>query len=266
MATGGKYHGVKTTGTSLDVLEAIRELDGARVTELADYLGMAKSTTHKHLVTLEHRGYLVKEADTYHVGLRFLNLGEYARNRWPASDIVEESVSDLASLTDEEVDFVAEDHGRVLTVFETYHKWVKYDSGSGSTAYRARIGSYHHMHATASGKALLTSYSRDRVEAILDEWGLPAQTEDTITDREALFTELARIDERGYAVDDEEFTRGLRSVGAVVEKPDGSPLGALSVSGPAYRMDGTVLHDEIPRALETVVDDLEARIEAAGAY
>jgi DNA-binding IclR family transcriptional regulator len=262
-------HEVKTTRKSLRVIEALQELDGGRVTEVADHVGMAKSTAHKHLTTLERSGYLDKDGDTYHVGLRFLNLGEYARSRWPAADLIKESISELSRRTDEEIDFVAEDHGRVLTVFESYHKWVKYDRGDregDGTRYRAQIGTYYYSHATASGKAILTEYFRERVERIIDQWGLPPKTENTITDREALFEELERIDRRGYAIDDEEYTHGLRSVGEAVTDPAGDVLGALSVSGPAYRVNGSVLDEEIPRALSEVVADLEADIDAAGAY
>lgn len=263
-------HEVKTTKKSLRVIEALQELGGGRVTEVADHVGMAKSTAHKHLTTLERSGYLEKEGDAYQIGLRFLNLGEYARSRWPAAELIKESISVLSRRTDEEIDFVAEDHGRVLTVFESYHKWVKYDSGdereADGTRYRAQIGTYYYSHATASGKAILTEYPRDRVERILDQWGLPPKTENTITDRETLFAELERIDRQGYAVDDEEYTAGLRSVGKAVTDPAGDVLGALSVSGPTYRMNGSVLAEEIPRTLADVVADLEADIDAADAY
>lgn len=121
-------HEVKAITKSLRVIEALQELDGGRVTEIADHVGMAKSTA-QHLTTLERSGHLERDGDTYHVGLRFLNLGEYARSRWPAVELIKESISELSRRTDEEIDFVAEDHGRVLTVFESYHKWVKYDSG-----------------------------------------------------------------------------------------------------------------------------------------
>jgi len=59
----------------------------------------------------------------------------------------------------------------------------------------------------------------------------PPKTENTITDRETPFAELERIDRRGYAVDDEEYTSGLRSVGKAVTDPAGDVVGAQSVSG-----------------------------------
>jgi len=259
---------VKTTQTSLDVLEALRDLDGARVVEVADELGLAKSTAHAHLTTLERNGYLLKEEGRYYLGLRFLNFGEYARERWTGFEHIKSAVAELTERTEEECDFVAEDHGRVTTIEESYHKWVKYGGSMNgpSKEYRARIGSYYHIHSTASGLAILAAYPEARVEEIIDQWGLPGRTEYTITDREALFEELARIRDRGYAVDDQGYTEGMRSVGKAVHTPDGTVLGALSVSGPTYRIDGTVLERKIPETLIDVVDSLEEALVAEGVY
>ena len=260
MPATGDTPPVETTQTSLEIIDFIQERDGASLADVTAGLGLAKSTAYKHLMTLADNGYLIKEGDRYHIGLKFLNLGEYARSRWSGFEHIEEAVSELADRTEEEVDFVAEDNGRVTTICESYHKWVKYGDRNDSKRYRADIGTYYHMHATASGLAILATYPTERVEAVLDEWGLPARTEQTITSRDALFEELDRIDDRGYAIDDEYYTEGLRSVGKAVTSPDGAVLGALSVSGPRYRFDGTVLEAEIPRVLSDVVSSLETEL------
>jgi IclR family acetate operon transcriptional repressor len=122
------------------------------------------------------------------------------------------------------------------------------------------------MHATASGKAILGEYPTYRVEEIIDQWGLPSKTSNTITSTNDLFAELDQIQKRGFAVDDEEFTDGLRSVGKAVTLPNGNVLGAFSVSGPTYRMNGPVLNEEIPEALMDMVEHLEDEIESTGAY
>lgn len=254
---------LKTTITSLEIIDAIRDMDGARLTEIVNELSLPKSTVHKHLMTLLDNGFLVREENTYHLGLKFLNLGEHARTRKAGYRLAEDMVRQLTNLTDEEADFVVEDHMRITTISESYHKWVKYQppQQSESNRYRARTGTFYYMHATASGKAILAERSRDYVEDVIEQWGLPAKTENTITAESELFTELERVRERGYACDQEEFTDGLRSVGKVVTDTDGSILGALSVSGPTYRMTGDVLETEIPDALRTVTDDFESELE-----
>lgn len=260
METQGDTPKVKTTQTSLDIVALVQERDGAKLSDVTSELGLSKSTAYKHLLTLERNGYLIKEGESYHIGLKFLNLGEYARVRWPGFDQIKETVSALTDRTEEEVDFVAEDNGRVTTICESYHKWVKYGVQSDSKSYRADIGTYFHMHTTASGLAILAMYPPERVEAIIERWGLPSRTEQTIASRDALFEELDRVNDRGYAIDDEYYIEGLRSVGKAVTTPDGEVLGALSVSGPRYRIDGSVLEEEIPRALSEAAASLESKL------
>ncbi|MFB6207275.1 MAG: IclR family transcriptional regulator [Haloglomus sp.] len=256
---------VQTTQTSLDILMAIRDRDGARLREVADQVGVAKSTAYKHLTTLERNGYLRKNGETYHIGLKFLHYGEYARKRWPGFSHIKDAVAELAERTEEDIDFVVEDHGRITTIEESYHPWVKYDDRSEeapSDGYRANIGDYYHMHSTAAGLAILAEHSTDRVREIINRWGLPARTEHTITEQATLFEVLDRVRERGYAVNDQGYTEGMRSLGKAVEAPDGTVLGAFSVSGPTYRLDGAVLEREIPTALQEVVASLEADLTA----
>jgi DNA-binding IclR family transcriptional regulator len=271
---------VRTTQRSIDVLTVVRERNGARLGEVADAAGMAKSTAYKHLRTLARNGFLRKEGETYEIGLRLLGFGEHVRLNWPGFDQITEAVSELTDRTREEVDFLVEQQGRVTTLVESYHPWVKYDdgtrtagtypgsgsgSGSGSDRYQARIGDDYHMHSTAGGLAILAEYSDDRVEEIVDRWGLPRRTDHTITSRDALFETLRTVRERGYAINDQGYVHGMRSLAKAVVAPDGSVVGALCVAGPAYRLDGSVLEERLPAALKDVVDSLESNLAATRA-
>lgn len=250
--------GIQATETSLDVVEAVRALDGARTKEVANELDVAKSTAHKHLKTLVRRGYLTQTGAEYRVGLKFLDLGEDARTRWPCYGILQDAVADLGDRTEEDVDFCVVENGRVYTLCGSYHKWEQYhDEQAG---YRVNLGDCYFMHSVASGKAILATYPKDAVRAVVDRWGLPALTDNTITSTERLFAELERIREQGYALSDEEYVEGLRTISRTVAPPDGPVLGALSVSGPAYRMTGAVLHEEIDAELGETVAALEERV------
>lgn len=79
---------VRTTRTMFKIIEYIKRRDGTIITEIATELGYAKSTVHRHLTTLTGLGYVVEESDEFHVGLRFLELGQDAKTRarepsWP---------------------------------------------------------------------------------------------------------------------------------------------------------------------------------------
>ncbi|MFB6160238.1 MAG: IclR family transcriptional regulator [Haloferacaceae archaeon] len=240
---------VRSVDRAFDIIECLQALGGGRVTDVAESLDMAKSTVHGHLATLESRRYVVKEGDTYHVGLRFLNAGTAARARRDIYPVVKRKIKRLASDTGERVQFMLEEHGRGIHV-------VRY-RGHRSVRTDARIGDPRYLHTNAAGKSILAHLPETRVDAIVDRWGLPALTERTITDRAELDERLATVRERGYATNREERIEGLEAVGAPVLDANGRVLGAVSVSGPARRIDDDAHRTEIRSELLGVVDEIE---------
>jgi IclR family acetate operon transcriptional repressor len=91
-------------------------------------------------------------------------------------------------------------------------------------------------HATALGKVLLADLPADELDRRLGSRPLVRLTSKTIGDRAVLRAELARVGQRGYAVDDEECSPGLRCVAAPVRDRLGAVVAAVSVSGPARRL------------------------------
>lgn len=252
----------KTTERSLSIIDIIQRLGGATRNELTTELDMAKSTIHVHLHTLVNHGYLVKEGEVYHIGLRFLNRGEYARSRKKAYVLAENTVSELSNHIDEEVEFVVENNGRGILVHESFHPDSQFNSKIDNRRESSTsAGIYYYLHSIATGKAILAEYPENRVGEILDEWGLPTQTEKTITDRNELLRDLEKIRECGMAFADEEYVDGLREVGRRVKNPDGSVLGAIAVIGPTYRFTNERYTDEIPELLVEHVTELEEEIE-----
>lgn len=240
-----------TTETSFAVIHAIEDADGATFTELRSRFDLPKSTLYYHLTTLEKLGYVVKKDSTYQLGLRFLSHAEHAKRKEPAFDVVQLEARDLADRIPEEISFATEENGRLLVVYHNV-------GGSAMTDFQ--VGQYLYMHATANGKMLLSEMSEKRVNEIIDRWGLPELTENTITDRNELETELDQIREQGYAINDEEQRRGLRSVGAKITKPDGSILGSLAIDGATYRLTDEQIKSNTVQQLFDAIDVIEAEL------
>lgn len=244
-----------TTETSLTVIDAIQELDGATPTELASTLDLSESTVYKHLYTLAEHGYVISDGNEYRLGARFYHMGMYVRNRSKVHEIAGKYVIELADRSNEESDFGIEENGRIVTLF---------DSVGHSAKPSSRLNNYEYMHTTAIGKAILARVSESRVDEIVDRWGLPALTNETITSRPELKAELERIRERGYATNDQESIPGKRVAGIVAEGPDGEIIGGFTISGPAYRIEDTDLHQEFPDILQRVVPEFEAELVSQG--
>ena len=124
-----------------------------------------------------------------------------------------------------------------------------------------RVGSKYNMHNSATGKAVLSRLSEERVQDIIEEHGLPETTERTITSEDELLAEIGRIRERGYAVNDEELKSGYRSIAVPVFGIDEEVIGAFSVGGPAYRFDlNQPRVDNVVSTLSTSLDRTEEAI------
>ncbi|MDL5363474.1 IclR family transcriptional regulator [Halalkalicoccus sp. NIPERK01] len=243
---------VASVERSYEIVHALQELNGARVHELATHLDLAPSTIHKHLVTLEQLGYARKEGDEYRVGMRFLTIGGHIRNSRRGYRLAIEMVSRLVEEVDERAQFVVENGGRGIYLHtEISQHSVQIDRYTGKRRY---------LHSSAAGKAILAYLPDDRVEEIIDRWGLPAETAETITDREELYDELERIRSVGVAFNDGESIKGLRAVGVPVMTPHDSVLGAFSVSAPAHRLKGDLYGEELPDLILGFANELELNL------
>lgn len=244
---------VKTTETTLSVLHALQEMGAARIDDVAKELNVAPSTIHRHLVTLREHGYVVKEGEHYRLGLRFLTVAGTVLSQHPVYDLARQKVRQLAEETGERVQFIAEEGG--------YRTYIHTATGENAVQTDATLGKRGYLHVSAAGKAILAQLPESRVEEIISATGLPAETENTITDRERFLDELETVRERGVAFNYEESTAGLRAVAAAVTDADGSVVGALSVAGPAHRLKDERFTQELPDLILGVANEMELKLK-----
>ncbi|WP_281193841.1 IclR family transcriptional regulator [Halorubrum sp. F4] len=244
-----EYDGpIQAVERAMAIVEEIRRRDGAGVTELADHFGFSKSTVHDHVTTLVRTNYLTRDGDEYHVGLRFLSLGGYARQRRELYELAKNEVDDLAEETGESAKFVVENDGRGIYLYQSL--------GGDAVRTDSHVGTRVYLHANGVGKAILANLPEERIERILDRHGMPGWTEHTITDRDELYEELQDIRDRGVAFDNEERIRGLRCVAAPVTR-DGEVLGAISVSGPTKRFNDQAFLDRMAELVRSTARVIE---------
>lgn len=243
---------VKSVVTTFEILQTLRRLDGAGVTELANELDLPKSSAYNYLSTLEQEEYVVKEGSEYYVGLRFLDLGRHARQRNDLYETARPELEVIGDETGELVNLLVEEHGQGVYVCRV--------KGDQAVNVAASTGHRVSLHNTGLGKAVLAYMPEKRVDAILDEHGMSAETEHTITDRDELKSELATIRKRGVAFDREERLGGLCCVAVPIVDLDDRPIGAISVAGPTSRMDGERFESELPQALQSAANVIELNL------
>lgn len=243
---------IKSDETMFEIISYLERSGVAGTTEIAGEVDAAKSTVHAHLSTLKRHGFVVNEGGQYRIGMEFLNYGKSAQASHVLYPKVIDKLEYLAGETNERSWCHIEENGMCyyLCGAESEH----------SVHPPVRVGRSVPMHQVAGGKAMLAHMSDEEIEAIIDRHGLSAKTDATITDPAELFEELATIREQGCAFNRGESLAGLHAVGVPIRNPDGELVGSLSISGPANRLEGEKLKEEVPSLLLGAANELEINI------
>jgi DNA-binding IclR family transcriptional regulator len=236
--------GVQSVDRAVSVLEILARSGGAGVSEVAADIGVHKSTAFRLLSALEDRGLVEQAIDRgkYQLGFGILRLASAIPGRLDLVRQARPVLDELAVRFGETVN---------LAVVRSQYA-VNLDQARSAAAVAAQnwVGQLTPLHATSSGKILLAYLAEDVRRQLLDAAGLGRFTERTITSRKALDVELQRALTDGYATTFEEYEDGLNAMAAPVLDHTGSVVGAVSVSGPAYRLDKA--------RIEELVDELKA--------
>lgn len=226
-ATGG----VQSVQRALDLLEHIAQRpDGARLSDLAQDAGLAVSTTHRLLTTLQLKGFAQADAASgrWHVGQRAFLVGSaYTKQRSfvaPALPFLRR----LRDATRETANLGIIEDGEVVTLSQVESREI--------TRAISPPGGRVPVLCSGMGKAILATWEDVAIDQIIARHGLRAMTANSLTSPRAVHAEIEKCRARGYALDDEEFVLGLRCVAAVVWGPSGEAACAISVSGLAARM------------------------------
>ena len=105
---------IQSADIVFDIFEYLREQDGATLTEIANALGKAPSTTHQYLTTLERQEFIVRNAGEYQISHRFLDFAVYARQQNPVYDLAAEKVDQIVEETGERAQFSVAEHGSTV--------------------------------------------------------------------------------------------------------------------------------------------------------
>ena len=226
-----QHGGVQSVDRALAVLEILARDGHAGVSDIAEEMGIHKSTVSRLLGSLVSRDIVHQNSERgkYQLGFGILRLASSIPGRL---SLVREARPVLEGLADQFKETV-----NLAVLRSNYAVNVDQAMGPSTLATYDWVGSLTPLHATSSGKILLAALSADDRDRILKETGLPARTPRTITSRDKLEEQLLDVVGNGYAVTLEEFEIGLKSMAVPVYNHVGSAIGAISISGPAFRFD-----------------------------
>jgi IclR family KDG regulon transcriptional repressor len=246
---------IQAVSHALDLLEQFHDdVDELGVTELSKRLKLHKNNVFRLLATLESRGYIEqnKATENYRLGLKSLELGQTFIKQMgllrQAKPILDQIVAAC-----NETSYVAifkDEHSVYLDVVET----------DLTVRVVSRVGSRLPAFATAAGKVHLAHMSSEELQEMFPNEKLETFTPTSIATREALFAELKKVAEQGYAFDDEELDAGVRCIAAPIRDYTRRIVGAISISGPSMRMSHERMEKELTPLAIKASDDLSTRL------
>ncbi len=221
---------VQALDRALGLLEHLAREPGLTLSQLAESASLPVATVFRALVTLQSHAMVEVEepGQFWHIGPGAFRVGTAFLRRTKVVERAQGAMEALMRDTGETANLGVEVQGEVLFLAQV----------ETNQAIRAFFppGTKGPMHSSGIGKALLAWFPAEKVAAMIARQGLEKFTSLTLTSEGLLARDLARTRDRGYAVDDQERTDGMRCIAAPIFGPGGQPVAGLSVSGPAFRL------------------------------
>jgi IclR family transcriptional regulator, pca regulon regulatory protein len=227
------------------------------ISDLADELGMSRSTTHRYVITLLALGYLEQGARRkYRLGLGVCDLGMSAMSSTSLGEHARPYLEELRGRTFHTVSIAVLDGPEILYLD---HLPVRrrgahlIDLGLGA-------GSRQPAHCTAIGKLLMAQLPEPEQRHLIAELKLDKRGPGTITSKGALRGELQGILEDGLAVCDEELAPDLYAIAAPVRCETREVTAAVSMAAHSSTISLGQLVEHLAPHLIATADRISARL------
>lgn len=235
---------IQSLGRGLDLLCILAATDESMtVTDIAQALGVDKSTAFHLLSTLASRGFVEQNPKDrrYKLGLRIIELSRRTLDRMELRTVARPSLTLLRGQVGESAHLAVLRDGAAV--------YIDTAETGASLNVKTEVGRSAPLHCTAIGKALAAWLSSTELAQVVRSRPLERFTPRTITTMRELELHLEIVRERGYAVYDEEFESGVRCVAAPIRDYTGKVVASLGISGPSVR----IALDRIPTIAERVM-------------
>jgi IclR family transcriptional regulator, KDG regulon repressor len=244
----------KILAKGLDILEKLAQSNaGMTVVELADTIGIHKTSIYRYINTLLEAGYVQNDGDgRYQLGNKILELGSQKLRQMPLREVAHPFLVKLSAETQKTVHLCVLDGHNVV--------YIDKIESHRTLPIMSRIGSHAPAYCTAVGKALLSGLPTDQVVSLLQQMTLEKRTENTITDPIKLLEEIKLIAEQGYAVDNGEHEPGIKCFAAPVRGYGGDVIAAASITSLNRKLEqDKTVNDGASRLIE-VVHEISAQL------
>lgn len=237
---------VSSVASSFAVIEGLRKLGPAGVTELASHLGRSKSSTYKHLDTLRRLGYVEKVDGEYALGLEFFRLGYHTRHSRELYEVSQEPLDDLAVTTGETVSLIVEEGGEAICLYQATERQV----ADTEIQEAERLP----LDASVAGRAILAWRPEDEVTELLD-----SESRNGYDRYRELQSDLRSIRDHHIAIERTDAA-AYNGVAVPIRDVDDYAIGAVMVTGPPTSLSGKRLEEDISGLLVSAGKGIEVTL------
>ncbi|GGG78069.1 IclR family transcriptional regulator [Paenibacillus radicis (ex Gao et al. 2016)] len=235
----GKSH-VRAVDRALDILLCFTTGTNLAMTEIADKVGLHKSTVHRMLATLEDKGFVERDpiSDRYHLGIRVWELSAHLSG-----------TDEPAIIWQPEMERLRDQLGETVSIYvRDGQERIRIQAVQSNQPVRrvAPVGARLPLYAGASSKVLIAYADRIVRERIIGDPSWPA-----IIDLEQYQEQLEEILAQGYATSFEEREPGVAALSAPIFNRNGDLSAALSLSGPSSRLTIEMMREYAPLLMES---------------
>jgi IclR family KDG regulon transcriptional repressor len=239
--------------TVLELLASTRE--GLGLSEIVRRIGSSRTSALRIVNALVAKGLVVQDPEKkrYGLTLRLLELGTQVLDQMDLHDMAKPHLERLSQRAGETAHLGVLDGWDVIFIGKA--------EPADPFHMHARVGWRAPSHCTSLGKALLAALPDAELQRYLSVCSLAPLTPNTITSAAALADHLRAVRAQGFAVDAEEHRLGICCIGAPIRRHGGDVAAAVSISGPAFRLQG----DRLQAMAEWVRETAEAISRDLGA-
>lgn len=242
---------------SLAIIECVgKSTRPLKASEVANITKLERATAFRILTYLTSLGYLFKDNNTnlYSLGHKIFEFGDKSDYLKTLTTLCLDSIRKLSSDTS---------HITYLAVLEgphvVYCDKVDPTGGSAPRAFRMRLDA----HSCALGKAMLAHKSLEELREIYKSYSLHKHTSNTITTLDKLHSELRKIKQNGYSLNEAETFDYVYGIGTPIIDSQGRAIAAISLSGTK----GSINIKTIPELARKIIETsskISAKISEVG--
>jgi DNA-binding IclR family transcriptional regulator len=225
-------YNIRVLDRAIRILSVLSNGQPRTLTELNEETGLNTSTAFRLLATLTYHHYVERDelSGKYRLGLACLEL---ARAYHKSNDLRRQAWPELERLRDEITETV---HLAVLNEMEVIYL-EKLPGFHAIGMMSSQVGGRAPAFCTGLGRVMLAHANPEFVRAYFERVGLRRYSDHTVQSVDELMERLEQVRAQGYALDKGEYEAEVRCVAAPIFDLNGQVVAAISVSGPASRME-----------------------------